>query len=340
MNTTRTVFKVKGEPQGAIVSSIIIVSVPVHGHVTPLLTVAENFVKRGDTCDSSPVRASPTGRRHGCVICTTADRGRLRRPAILGSFPERAGLKGAKAIAFDIEHVFARPAKAQYETLMAALAAHPADAVLAEPLFLGAVFLLATRVQRVRRSSFAGSLPLPVESRDTAPFGMGLPPARLLNRPRNIALAALNRQVLRRPYRVIDDLHREVHGTAMPGTFVDWGRRADAIVQFTVPRSNTPGPMRPPRCTSSGRCRPPARRLRYRHGGPISTGPVPSSTSLRARLPTPTTGKPSRPRCMRLPETMFSSWSQQAVAHWTRCPRSRQRPRSDLPALRRIAAAH
>ena len=30
-------------------SSIIIASVPIHGHVTPLLTVAENFVTRGDT---------------------------------------------------------------------------------------------------------------------------------------------------------------------------------------------------------------------------------------------------------------------------------------------------
>ncbi len=29
-------------------SSIIIASVPAHGHLTPLLAVAENFVKRGD----------------------------------------------------------------------------------------------------------------------------------------------------------------------------------------------------------------------------------------------------------------------------------------------------
>ena len=29
-------------------SSIIVASIPAHGHITPLLTVAENFVKRGD----------------------------------------------------------------------------------------------------------------------------------------------------------------------------------------------------------------------------------------------------------------------------------------------------
>jgi UDP:flavonoid glycosyltransferase YjiC (YdhE family) len=38
----------KGEFRGAAMSSIIIVSVPFHGHVTSLLTVAENFVNRGD----------------------------------------------------------------------------------------------------------------------------------------------------------------------------------------------------------------------------------------------------------------------------------------------------
>ncbi len=29
-------------------SSIIIASIPAHGHITPLLTAAENFVRRGD----------------------------------------------------------------------------------------------------------------------------------------------------------------------------------------------------------------------------------------------------------------------------------------------------
>ena len=131
-------------------------------------------------------------------------------------------------------------------------------------VFLGAAFLLAHPRPTRPAVVICGVVPLPIESRDTAPFGMGLPPARVLNRPRNIALAPLNRRVLRRPYRVIDDLHREVHGTTMPGTFVDWGRRADAIVQFTVPSFEYPRPMRPPSCTSSGRCRPPVRRRRYR----------------------------------------------------------------------------
>jgi MGT family glycosyltransferase len=217
------------------VSSIIVVSTPFHGHVTSLLTVAETLVNRGDdvrfiTGTRFADRVRATGAAH-VPLPAAAD---FDDRSILKSFPERARLKGVTAIAFDIEQVIARPANAQYETLMAALAAHPADVVLAEPLFLGAAFLLAHPRSARPAVIFCSISTLPVESRDIAPFGMGLPPARILNRPRNIALAALNRRVLRRPHRVIDDLHREVHGTDLPGTFVDWGRRADAIVQFTV----------------------------------------------------------------------------------------------------------
>lgn len=220
---------------------------PFHGHITPLLTVAENFVNRGDDVRfiagaRFADKVSATGASY-VPLPTEAD---FDDRSIIGSFPERTRLKGIKAIAFDIEHVIARPATAQYETLMAALAARPADAVLAEPLFLGAAFLLAHSRSRRPPVIFCGIAPLPVESRDTAPFGMGLPPARILNGPRNIALASLNRQVLRRPYRVIDDLHRGVHGSGMPGTFVDWGRRADALVQFSVPSFEYPRSDAPP----------------------------------------------------------------------------------------------
>ena len=45
---------------------------------------------------------------------------------------------------------------------------------------------------------------------------------------------------MRRAYQTLDSLHREAHGNAMPGTLVDWGRRADAIVQFSVPSFEYP----------------------------------------------------------------------------------------------------
>ncbi|MBO0677796.1 glycosyltransferase family 1 protein [Mycolicibacterium sp. S2-37] len=232
--------------------SILIASVPAHGHVTPLMAVAEYFAKRGDnvrflTGARFAERITATGASH-LPLPAEAD----YDESLLDDFPERAALKGLKATAFDVEHVFARPAKAQYEALTEALDAHRADAVLAEPTFLGAAFLLAHRRSTRPAVVMCGVLPLCIESRDIAPFGLGIPPARFLNRPRNVALAALTRHVLRRPYRIIDDLHREVHGVAMPGTMVNWCRRADAIVQFSVPSFEYPLSDAPPELHFAG----------------------------------------------------------------------------------------
>jgi UDP:flavonoid glycosyltransferase YjiC (YdhE family) len=226
--------------------SIIIASIPAHGHITPLLTVAEHFVNRGDD-----VRFITGSRYTDKVADTGASYVPLPAEAdfddqhVFDRFPGRARLKGVKAIAFDLEHVLARPAKPQYEALAATLAAQPADVVLAEPLFIGAAFLLGHQRPARPPVVMCGVVPLTVESRDTAPFGLGLPPARFFNRYRNAALAALDRQLLRRPYRVLNDLHQQAHGNDMPGTLKDWGRRADALVQFSVasfeyPRSDAP----------------------------------------------------------------------------------------------------
>lgn len=214
--------------------SIVIASVPVHGHVTPLLAVAENFVKRGDD-----VRFL-TGARFADRI---AARGAVPVPlpaeadydeSLLDSFPERARLKGAKAIAFDVEHVFVRPAKSQYDALLAAFAIKPADVILVDPTFVGAALLLELPPTARPPVVLCGVLPLCIDSPDTAPFGMGLAPARIFNRQRNMALAALNRHVLRRPQQVASDVFMEVHGAPMTYTFTNWGRRVDAIVQFSV----------------------------------------------------------------------------------------------------------
>ena len=165
---------------------------------------------------------------------------------LVTSFPERAQLKGVKALAFDVENVFAKPSKAQYEALRDAHRERPADAVLFDPALRGAWFMAAHGRASRPALVMCGVIPLGVGSRDTAPFGMGLPPARWLNRPRNAALAALSRRVLAGADRTLNDIHREVHGTEMSTDLITtWARDADAIVQFTVesfeyPRSDAP----------------------------------------------------------------------------------------------------
>lgn len=221
-------------------SSIVMTSISNHGHITPLLMVAEKFVQRGDyvrfiTGAFFADRVAATGATF-VPLATEADFDQ----DLLASFPTRAKLKGVKAVAFDLENILARPAKAQYETLMAALMAQPADVVLAEPLFLGTAFMLAHPRAARPAVAMCSVVPLPIDSCDTAPFGMGLPPARLLNRERNAVLAVVNRRVLRRAHQILNDQHRQVHGRDMPGTLAGWGRRADALVQFGVPAFEYP----------------------------------------------------------------------------------------------------
>jgi len=223
------------------VSSIIIASLPAHGHVTPLLSAARGFVERGDH-----VRFITGSQFADKVVATGASHTPLPPEADFAAldldtrFPERANLKGVKAVAFDVEHVFARPATAQYRTVMAAHAAEPADAVLTDPAFLGGALLLGHPRPQRPATIVCGVIPLTFDSPDTAPFGLGLTPARWFNKQRNNALTALNRRIVLRANQIVDDLYREVHGTGMPYWLMNWPTRADAIVQFTVPAFEYP----------------------------------------------------------------------------------------------------
>jgi MGT family glycosyltransferase len=221
--------------------SIIVAAFPAHGHVTPLLTVARGFVERGDdvrfiTGAAFDDRVTATGARH-IALPPEAD---FDVDALEAKFPERAGLKGMRAISFDVEHLFANPAKPQYEAVMAAHAVEAADVVLADAGFFGGALLLAHRRPMRPAVVMCGVAPLVIHSRDTAPYGMGLAPARLFNRQRNAILAALNRRVWARADAVLDQTYRNLHGEALPGPMQNWGAWADAIVQFTVPSFEYP----------------------------------------------------------------------------------------------------
>jgi hypothetical protein len=226
--------------------SVIIAACAANGHVLPLLTVARGFVERGDdvrfiTGAAFADRVSATGATH-IALPLDAD---FDFDDLEATFPERAGLKGLRAITFDVEHVFANAAKPQYETIMSTHWAQPADVVLAEPVFFSAALLLAHRRPTRPAVVMCGVIPRVHPSTDTAPVGMGLPPARLFNRQRNAILAALNRRVWASADATLDRLHRAVHCQALPAPMQNWGGWADAIVQFTVP-SSTPDQTRRP----------------------------------------------------------------------------------------------
>ena len=235
-------------------ADIILASVPINGHVTPLLAVAQYLSRRGDD-----VRFL-TGKRFADAVTATgathvplpeeADFDDLRlRDDQLAVFPERRGLKGTKALAFDIEHVFVRPGRAQYVAVIELLTRQPADVLVTDPAFAGGALL--TTIPRGRRPAvvMAGVLPLSLMSRDTAPYGLGLPPARVANRVRNRLLAVVTGRITAGAQAYADALHREIHGTPIPTHVLNWAVKADAIAQFTVPefeypRSDAPATLR------------------------------------------------------------------------------------------------
>jgi MGT family glycosyltransferase len=224
--------------------SIIIAAVPIHGHVTPLLAVAEHFAQRGDR-----VRFITGARFAAAVEATGAQHIPLPAAADFDDrqdwdqvFPERTSLRGAKAIAFDVENVFVRPGRAQYDAIMEAHGQEAADAVLTDPALGGGALLLGLPVGARPPVVVCGVLPLMIASRDTAPYGMGIAPLRgTAGRLRNSLLSTLAaRTVFPAAERVANEVHHDLHGVPLPFPALDWARHAEAIVQFTVPEFEYP----------------------------------------------------------------------------------------------------
>ncbi len=229
-------------------ASVLVCSCPVIGHVVPMLAVAAGLVNRGHT-----VRFL-TGQRYADRVTATGATF-LPLPAEADfddtnpdeEFPDRVGLTGPKGIRYDLTHVFLRPAKYQYDAVQRAIAEIPTDAVLSEPIFIGVALLLNTpRASRPAVVS-CGITPLTLSSRDTAPFGLGIPPIRgPIGRVRNRALDVLAEKVIFWPVqKYANEVAREVTGKPFPGFFLDWPRRADLLIQFGVsefeyPRSDLP----------------------------------------------------------------------------------------------------
>ena len=224
-------------------SSILICTVPIHGHVTPLLAVARYFVEQGHsvrflTGSRFATTVRETGARH-IPLPGSADFD--DRIDLNDRFPGRAALSGVDAIAFDVLELFTRPAMAQYNAVVSAHASEPIDAMLADPAFAGASLVLGKSRDARPAVVMCGVLPLSLASCDTAPFGMGVPPMPgSIGRLRNKLLSALAARVLAPAQRHADDMHRQVFGVPMPGPILDWARRAEGITQFTVPEFEYP----------------------------------------------------------------------------------------------------
>jgi UDP:flavonoid glycosyltransferase YjiC (YdhE family) len=181
-------------------TTFLIATMPLVGHVNPLRPIARALVDRGHD-----VRWY-TGRRFRTAVERTGasfvpvsagiDHASANLDEVL---PGRAGRTGMDGIKFDVKHAFIDPAPTQVTDLRRLVAAESVDAVIADLGVVGApLFHELTGVPWVS----VGITPLAIPSRDTAPFGPALPPsATTSGRIRNLVLNVLIDKVVMRDVR-------------------------------------------------------------------------------------------------------------------------------------------
>jgi UDP:flavonoid glycosyltransferase YjiC (YdhE family) len=228
-------------------ASFIIASVPVHGHVTPLLPLAGELIARGHQVRFlTGARFADAVRRTGAEHVPLPAEADFDDRTVTEHLPERARLSATKAIAFDIEHVFVRPAAAQYRALRRMLADETAEAVICDPTFAAGPLLGELPADRRPVLVAAGVLPLNHPGPGLAPFGLGLPPlGGAAGAVRNAVLHAATRRLFEPVEAAFAQIAQDVHGHAPSTRVMEWMHRADLLCQLSVPSFEYPRPDAP-----------------------------------------------------------------------------------------------
>jgi UDP:flavonoid glycosyltransferase YjiC (YdhE family) len=220
----------------------LIATMPVPGHVAPIAPIAARLVSRGHSVVWYGSRffqrqVEATGASFRPIV-STLDYGDSEYNT---HFPERAGLTGLRQVVFDFEHLFVGAVEGYVQDLRDIATEFEPDVVVTDP-GVAAGWVLE-QVDGLRTATVNVSV-LGLESRDTAPFGLGLPPAAgLLGGIRNRALLWLvDRVVFRRVNRAFRSLARR-HGWPVAPVRPRAGRYLylqPSIPELEYPRSDLP----------------------------------------------------------------------------------------------------
>ena len=176
-------------------SSYLLVTMPLTGHVLPALPIARALVAKGHrvswyTGSKFRERVESTGAlylpmRHGHDF-DDADLG--------AAFPGRNRHEGVDQFRYDLERVFIDGAAGHFDDLLELMREAPPDVMIGDTAVMA--LSLVSEHTRIPFAHF-GISALTLPSRDVAPFGMGLlPSASPLGRLRNRALHWLVRRAI------------------------------------------------------------------------------------------------------------------------------------------------
>jgi UDP:flavonoid glycosyltransferase YjiC (YdhE family) len=229
-------------------------TVPVPGHVNPGLPLARALVQRGHD-----VRWY-TGQRFRAAVEATGAQFLPMHPRLDydasdldAAFPGRKGLSGLAGMKWDLKHIFLDAIPVQVEELRRLLRELPIDALIADPGFMG----VGALGKGAPPYAHYGISALTLKSRDTAPFGLALPPdASALGRLRNGALHLAFQHLLFRDVNVYATRLRARLGLPpLPGSVLDsfspYLYLQAGTAAFEYPRSDLPpqvhfvGPLLP-----------------------------------------------------------------------------------------------
>jgi len=228
-------------------AKILIATMPITGHVNPCVSISRRLAGLGHE-----VRWYTGKRFEQKVQATGAEYSPMKAAPDFdernpdATFRGRKGLKGVAGLRFDFKHLFLDSAVGQHQDLTEILSKFPADVILSEILFFGST-ILSPRNFPARAG--IGIFPLGLTSKDTAPFGPGLPPnASAIGQIRNKILNLITHKIIFGEVQsYADNLRAKFSLPPLQDFFLDAAANMfDVYLQgttpaFEYPRSDLPG---------------------------------------------------------------------------------------------------
>jgi UDP:flavonoid glycosyltransferase YjiC (YdhE family) len=222
----------------------VLCATPSLGHTTPLLALSRRLVDDGHevvffTTEHYRSRVEAAGAR--LVAFDPA----YDAHDLMVENPEReaSAKRGIRGVKDDLRRIFIGPVPGQFAGLQSILGEFPANAIVVDSMFMGALPLgLGPRAERPALAC-VGVMPYAASSRDTAVFGTALQPGHsALSRARNVALHWITQHVAVRDIQTFAR-HRlaEVGAPPFRGYFIDLAPKVvDAYYQACAPSFEYP----------------------------------------------------------------------------------------------------